>query len=608
MADPTQVTLGGYTLVEPIGRGGMGEVWRAERIGAGGVRRRAAVKRILPQFQGDAVLHERFIAEARINSRLEHPNIVQVLHFDITPEPYLVLEYVDGLSVADLLRRGATGQGKLPLASALYIVAEAADALDYAHRRTDDDQRPLGIVHRDVSPPNILVSLDGAVKVNDFGVARAADNLVRTQAGLSVGKLVYMAPEQALGSAVDRRADVFALGVVLWELLTLRPLLPRNGSTASLLENLQRLQFTPPSALVSSIPPAIDAIVREALERDPAARTASAGRMGKALRMVLHAVAPGFDRRDLADTVRDAVPDLAGRASSERGTWGGSARHVANLWIPNVAPAPSESAREQVGPAARPRQEAPDDLHESATRFDGSPMPTAHPAEATVSSGTPPLPPTRDLAEAPAAGGRASVPRVNAPPAEKPSQSATASSAPGIEKTVGAPPAPGALSPAPRPVANRATPPSPRSKGRALRVVLSALVVLALGSAGGFGWYTYGPDLFGPNAPAPNAPAAPAPAPARDPAYEALRAMIGGVLPAYVGMCRLGLSAPEHGVVRADFTFQPSGEMLGARVVVDAGATQAEQSLAACVQRYVWVLRAQPTERGLTLENITATF
>ncbi len=614
MADPTPVTLGGYTLVELIGRGGMGEVWRAERVGAGGVRRRAAVKRILPQFQNDGVLHERFIAEARINSRLEHPNIVQVLHFDNKPEPYLVLEYVDGLSVADLLRRGATGKGKLPLASALYIIAEAADALDYAHRRTDDDHRPLGIVHRDVSPPNILVSLDGAVKVNDFGVARAADNIVRTQAGLSVGKLVYMAPEQALGSAVDRRADVFALGIVLWELLTLRPLLPRGGSAAAMLENLQRLQFTAPSSLVPSVPPAVDAIVREALERDPAARTASAGRMGKALRMALHTVAPGFDRRDLADTVRDAVPDIAVRASSERGTFGGSARDAANLWASNAA-APAAPARDQEvrpaagvsssvpssspSPSAHARYDSAESAHEGATQFDGSPMPAPQPAGARAAESS--LAPARDASAAPGASGRYSAPRVTAPPVEQPAV-APRVSAPPVERTAAAAPANGAL--APVSAARPQTAPAAPAKGGALRIVVPlTVIVLLLGAAAAYAWYAFGPDLA-----ATGTPTATTPSTATDPTIEALRSTIRGALPAYVGSCSFIVAGLGHGVLRADVMFQPSGEIQGARVVVNSGTSTLEQALAVCVQRYLWTLRAPATPQGLAIENVTATF
>lgn len=250
-------TLGGFTLVDRIGAGGMGEVWRAERIGPGNVRRRAAVKRILARYQTDPVLRQRFIAEARITSRLEHPNIVQVLDFGDTPELFLVLEYVDGKSLSQLLETARRHGHRLPVPAAMFIVAEAAAGLDHAHRRTDDFGVALGIVHRDVTPSNVLISVEGAVKVGDFGVAKAADNLHRTEAGLALGKLPYMAPEQARGATIDRRVDVFALGVCLWEALTLERLLPR-GAPDVIIAALERSEFPAPSSRAPGIPAELD--------------------------------------------------------------------------------------------------------------------------------------------------------------------------------------------------------------------------------------------------------------------------------------------------------------------------------------------------------------
>ncbi len=297
-------TLGGFTLVDRIGAGGMGEVWRAERIGPGNVRRRAAVKRILPRFQRDPVLRERFIAEARITSRLEHPNIVQVLDFGDSPELFLILEYVDGVSMSDLIKSAARTGRRLPVAAAVYMIAEAAAGLDHAHRRMDDSGTALEIIHRDVTPSNVLLSVDGAVKVGDFGVARAADNLHRTEAGFALGKLPYMAPEQARGARVDRRVDVFALGICLWEALTLERLLPR-GAPDQIIAALDRCEFQSPSSRAPGIPPALDDIVLGALQRDPARRTASAGELSRALRTLLAWLAPGFAGPDLARVIHE---------------------------------------------------------------------------------------------------------------------------------------------------------------------------------------------------------------------------------------------------------------------------------------------------------------
>jgi hypothetical protein len=314
--DASARQLGDWVLIERIGKGGMGEVWRAERVGAGNVRRRAAVKRILDQFQSDPVLRERFIAEARTNARLEHPNIAQVIDFGDAPELYLVLEYIDGAPASALLRAGAISSEVFPVVAAIYIVAEAATGLDYAHRRTDDAGRPLAIVHRDVSPSNILVSFDGAVKVNDFGIARAADNLLRTQAGLALGKLVYMAPEQAAGRSLDHRADLFALGVVLWEFLALRPLLPRHD-TATALAMLDACNFAAPSSVRAGVPPALDDLLRALLARDPAHRPASGAHVSRALRTMLATAAPGFGGRDLAHVVARCLPEAAASRAAE---------------------------------------------------------------------------------------------------------------------------------------------------------------------------------------------------------------------------------------------------------------------------------------------------
>ncbi|MFO0625696.1 MAG: protein kinase [Polyangiales bacterium] len=308
--------LGGFRLLELLGRGGMGEVWRAEREGPGGYRRRAAVKRILPRFQADPTLRARFLSEARINARLEHPNITQVLDFGESPEPYLALEYIEGTTVARVLKVCAEAQQRLPHAVAAFILAEVATGLDYAHRRKDDAGNPLLIVHRDVSPQNVLISTEGGVKISDFGIARAADNQLRTQQGIAVGKLAYMAPEQASGGTVDWRADVFALGVLLWETLLVRPLIPRNDSNAAI-QLLLSGRFEPPSRVDPRIPPQLDAAVMEALQVDPNRRTQSAGILAQQLRGYLHAAAPGFDGSALVRVVAPLVPDVAWQAPTQ---------------------------------------------------------------------------------------------------------------------------------------------------------------------------------------------------------------------------------------------------------------------------------------------------
>jgi serine/threonine protein kinase len=339
--------LGGFRLLELLGRGGMGEVWRAEREGPGGYRRRAAVKRILPRFQADPTLRARFLSEARINARLEHPNITQVLDFGESPEPYLALEYIEGTTVARVLKVCAEAQQRLPHAVAAFILAEVATGLDYAHRRKDDAGNPLLIVHRDVSPQNVLISTEGGVKISDFGIARAADNQLRTQQGIAVGKLAYMAPEQASGGTVDWRADVFALGVLLWETLLVRPLIPRNDSNAAI-QLLLSGRFEPPSRVDPRIPPQLDAAVMEALQVDPNRRTQSAGILAQQLRGYLHAAAPGFDGSALVRVIGPLVPDVA---------W-----QTPTLTVPAVHPSLGDvsepATRMAAEPLARPQRPA----------------------------------------------------------------------------------------------------------------------------------------------------------------------------------------------------------------------------------------------------------
>lgn len=309
-SDPANApSLGGWRIIELIGRGGMGEVYRAEREGPGGVRRRAALKRILPALQADPALRGRFLSEARINARLEHPNVVQVLDYGDDPEPYLALEFVDGTSVARVLRRCAEqGLAVSPVAVA-YIIAEAATGLDYAHRRLGDDGQPLQIVHRDVSPQNLLISVDGAVKVSDFGIARAADNQLRTAVGVTVGKIAYMSPEAAQGQPYDWRADVFALGVVLWETLLVRPLIPRSDPNKAV-EVLFGGRFDAPSRVNPAVPAELDAIVLSALAVDPAQRTASAGLLAQQLRAFVHTAAPAFDGAELVRSLAPLSPEV----------------------------------------------------------------------------------------------------------------------------------------------------------------------------------------------------------------------------------------------------------------------------------------------------------
>ncbi len=238
-------TFGRYTLFDFIGRGGMAEIYLArQKTDFAGVRH-CVVKQILPELAGDKKFSDILVHEAKLAARLSHANVVQV--FDLGREDdrlYIAMEYVEGFDLNEILRRCARTHVALPFELSVHVLREALRGLDYAHRRTSDDGTPLGIVHRDVSPSNLLLSFHGEVKLCDFGIARANELLgggARVLEEVLKGKAGYMSPEHARGEAVDARADVFAAGVVLWELAAGRRMQRTSGTTSDeLLETARR--------------------------------------------------------------------------------------------------------------------------------------------------------------------------------------------------------------------------------------------------------------------------------------------------------------------------------------------------------------------------------
>ncbi len=270
MPEPAQ-TLGDFALLHRIGSGGMAEVFLAEKRGAEGISKRVVVKRILPGQRRDARLHAMFVREARLAMGLDHPNIVQVHELVDHPRDGLLLamEYVEGVDLARVLQASKLRGEPIPPYVAALIAREAAKGLHHAHEHADADGTPLEIVHRDVSPQNILVSRRGTVKIADLGIATA--RLYRDATTGVKGKYRYMAPEQVAGAPLDRRADVYALGVVLYEMLRLvSPYGQRTG--VALLRAVRAGIFEPPLDAITDIPADLLSIVRRALAHDRAAR------------------------------------------------------------------------------------------------------------------------------------------------------------------------------------------------------------------------------------------------------------------------------------------------------------------------------------------------
>src|SRR5580658_10408740 len=222
---PPPLRLGPYELLQRIATGGMAEVYLARRGGPHGFQKIVAVKRILPQLARDPDFTAMFVDEARVCARLGHPNIVQVFDFgEHAGDLYMAMEYVDGTTGARLIRAAAAADEELPLDVSLHIALSILRGLEYAHAARDEEGLPLALVHRDVSPGNVLIDRSGAVKLTDFGIARATEVEPRTEAGQLKGKLGYMSPEQVVGRDLDSRSDIFTVGIVLAEMLILRPL------------------------------------------------------------------------------------------------------------------------------------------------------------------------------------------------------------------------------------------------------------------------------------------------------------------------------------------------------------------------------------------------
>jgi serine/threonine-protein kinase len=275
--------LGEYELVRRIATGGMAEVYEARRPGPRGFAKRVALKRILPQLARDDRLLRMFCAEARVHAALQHPNLVSVLDFgEADGELYLVLEYVDGVSLAEVLRAAAVREATIELGPALHVAREVATGLAYAHDYRDEGDVPLGVVHRDVAPNNILLGRAGEVKLADFGIVHSAWSEVRTAPGELRGKIGYMSPEQSAGGAVEARSDLFSLGVVLAEMLLGVPLIPGKTDLEGL-KNLHSRNWESLSELRAKAPSAVVDLLVRLLAKSPSDRPATAAIVAREL-------------------------------------------------------------------------------------------------------------------------------------------------------------------------------------------------------------------------------------------------------------------------------------------------------------------------------------
>lgn len=267
-------TLGPYELICRLGAGGMAEVWKARAFGASGFEKVVVLKLLLPELRGEAQYERMFIDEARLHARLSHQHLVQLHELSSADGQYFTrLDFVDGSDLATL-----AGGAALPEPLALFIAEALALALDYVHRAADDAGRPLGLVHRDVSPQNVLLSREGEVKLTDLGIAKATALKETTRAGVRKGKYAYMSPEQVSGRPLAASSDQFALAVTLVELLT--GARPFDADTP--LETMDRVREASPPSL-PGVPEDLRVLLLRALQRDPAGRFPSCEALREAI-------------------------------------------------------------------------------------------------------------------------------------------------------------------------------------------------------------------------------------------------------------------------------------------------------------------------------------
>ncbi|MBA3540178.1 MAG: serine/threonine protein kinase [Deltaproteobacteria bacterium] len=306
-----------YTTLERLGGGGQAEVFRGISESLQGFKRVVAIKRVLPHLTNNAQFVAMFLDEARLSLFLSHTNVVSV--FDIAKAEdgnyILIMEYVDGCDLKAMIEHQNHKHGRVEMALAVFIIIECCKGLYYAHTlEHPDDHTPLHIVHRDISPPNIMMSKNGEVKVVDFGLAKANSQVEITDQGIVKGKFSYLSPEAASGLEIDARTDVFALGIILWEMLTGRRLFLADKPIKTI-ELVREARIPSITALNPTVPVELDMIVRKALARAPHDRYQTAADLGDALAHFLFAREMKATSRDIARAVRDTKIDKERRAS-----------------------------------------------------------------------------------------------------------------------------------------------------------------------------------------------------------------------------------------------------------------------------------------------------
>ena len=304
--------FGRYFLLDQIAQGGMAEIYRARLASPDGAGRLLVIKRIQAGFGSNNEFLQMFKSEIKVTMGFNHPNIVQLYDFgEEQNQPFISMELVDGKNLKQFISRCTERKETLPIDIAAYIIEQACSALQYAHTFKDKiTGAPLNIVHRDISPQNVIIAFEGSVKVIDFGIAKATTNVESTRAGIIKGKPSYLSPEQISGETLDGRCDIFALGAVFWELLTGKKLFSGENDLA-VLKQIESCQTSvkPPSTLNSQVPPELNYIVLKALAKQRDKRYQTAEELQRAIHKFIYAYSPDFDPADLSYYAKNLFKD-----------------------------------------------------------------------------------------------------------------------------------------------------------------------------------------------------------------------------------------------------------------------------------------------------------
>ncbi len=424
----------------------MAEVFRARDTERGGAI--VALKRILPQIAEDEDFIQMFEDEARVARQLEHPHIARMFDFgQVGIHYYIAFEYVNGKDMRAVFERAVKQGQTLSLPFLLYVFSRIGEGLSYAHARKDKDGAPVSIVHRDVSPQNIVVSFDGDVKLIDFGIAKAAGKLSRTAVGTIKGKFGYMSPEQIRGLEIDQRTDIFSLGICMWELLTRKRLFQADNELL-VLEKIRNYVIPPPSTIEPGIPEELDRIVMKALAKDPNERYRQTKDLFRDLNVLSQGLGNAASREDVARTMREAFPEAANRFGNAQDASAGLGYNAGASSGGTPPPASGGPRRQET--MAGDNKGSDLDIFEGLGKKGGPSAPPGPPSKGAV----PPAPPSADMGKKTLLGiaapaGQRPVPPPSAPPMARPSSAGGLPPVAAPPQKSNPPPPPAATRPAP---------------------------------------------------------------------------------------------------------------------------------------------------------------